>query len=77
MQRLTLEIILRAVFGLDPGERLDALRERLAKLAAYGDKPITLLGPPPEWLEPCAQPRRAAAPASSTCARRSTRCSSS
>ena len=26
MQRLTLEIILRAVFGLDPGERLDAMR---------------------------------------------------
>ena len=52
MQRLTMEIILRAVFGLDPGERLDALRDRLARLAAYGDKPITLLGQPPEWLEP-------------------------
>ncbi len=52
MQRLTMEIILRAVFGLDPGERLDAMRERLARLAAYGDKPITLLGQPPEWLEP-------------------------
>ena len=52
MQRLTLEIILRAVFGLDPGERLDALRDRLARSAAYGDKPITLLGQPPEWLEP-------------------------
>ncbi len=52
MQRLTMEIILRAVFGLDPGERLDAMRERLARLAAYGDKPITLLGQPPEWMEP-------------------------
>ncbi len=52
MQRLTMEIILRAVFGLDPGERLDAMRERLSRLAAYGDKPITLLGQPPEWLEP-------------------------
>jgi cytochrome P450 len=52
MQRLTMEIILRAVFGLDPGERLDALRDRLSRLAAYGDKPITLLGQPPEWMEP-------------------------
>jgi cytochrome P450 len=52
MQKLTLEIILRAVYGLDPGPRLDALRERLKRLADYGDKPITLLGQPPEWLEP-------------------------
>src|SRR4051794_29506899 len=29
MLRLVLEIILPAVFGLDPGERLEALRERL------------------------------------------------
>jgi cytochrome P450 len=43
---LTLEIILRAVFGLDPGPRLDALRERLSALLAYGDRPITLLPPP-------------------------------
>ena len=28
LQALTLEIILRAVFGLDPGERLDFLRDR-------------------------------------------------
>ena len=33
MQRLTLEIILRAVFGLDPGERLDGLRERLSAMS--------------------------------------------
>jgi cytochrome P450 len=46
MQGLTLEIILRAVFGLDPGERLDAGRERLAKLLAFGDHPLTLFGPP-------------------------------
>ena len=38
MQRLTLEIILRAVFGLDPGPRLDALRERLAAMLAFGDR---------------------------------------
>ena len=51
MQRLTLEIILRAVFGLDPGPRLDALRERLSTLLAYGDQPLTLLPPPPPWIE--------------------------
>jgi len=30
LQALTLEVILRAVFGLDAGARLDALRDRLA-----------------------------------------------
>jgi cytochrome P450 len=47
-QRLTLEIVLRAVFGLEEGERLDALRERLAAQLAFGDKPISLVPPPPE-----------------------------
>jgi cytochrome P450 len=46
-QSLTLEIILRAVFGLQPGPRLEALRESLAHLLAFGDNPLTLL-PPPE-----------------------------
>jgi cytochrome P450 len=44
MQRLTLEIILRAVFGLDPGARLDALRERLSALLTFGDNPLSLVG---------------------------------
>jgi cytochrome P450 len=35
-QALTLEIILRAVFGLDAGERLDALRTRLAEILEFG-----------------------------------------
>jgi cytochrome P450 len=48
LQRLTLEIILRAVFGLDPGERLDALRERLGEMLAFGDRPISLLPPDPD-----------------------------
>jgi hypothetical protein len=43
MQALTLEIILRAVFGLDEGERLDALRTRVAKLLEWGSTPIGLL----------------------------------
>ena len=47
-QRLTLEIILRAVFGLDEGERLDDLRERLGAQLAFGDKPISMIPPPPE-----------------------------
>src|SRR6058998_2590931 len=48
MQRLTLEIILRAVFGLDSGGRLDSLRERLGAMLAFGDRPISLLPPPAE-----------------------------
>src|SRR5919201_5783308 len=32
LQALTLEVILRAVFGLDPGERLDAIRARLTEI---------------------------------------------
>ncbi len=50
LQALTLEIILRAVFGLDPGPRLERLRERLSALLAYGDNTITLLPPPPDWM---------------------------
>src|SRR4051794_22957568 len=37
LQRLTLEIVLRAVFGLDEGERLDALRERLSAILSFGE----------------------------------------
>jgi cytochrome P450 len=48
MQRLTLEIILRTVFGLDPGPRLDALRDSLGHLLAFGDRPISLTPPDPE-----------------------------
>ena len=43
LQRLTLEVILRAVFGLDPGPRLDGLRERLTRILEMGSTPITLL----------------------------------
>jgi cytochrome P450 len=45
MQDLTLKIILRAVFGLDPGERFEALRTRLQEMLAFGDKPISLMPP--------------------------------
>jgi cytochrome P450 len=43
LQRLTLEIILRAVFGLEEGPRLDSLRERLAAILSFGDSPVSLL----------------------------------
>src|SRR5918997_216936 len=42
-QALTLEIILRAVFGLDAGERLDALRERMTEILEFGMTPASLL----------------------------------
>ena len=45
LQALTLEIILRAVFGLDPGSRLDALRERLTAILEWGSRPIGMLQP--------------------------------
>jgi cytochrome P450 len=48
MQRLTLEVILRAVFGLDAGPRLDALREGLREMLAFGDRYISVLPIPPE-----------------------------
>jgi cytochrome P450 len=53
LQMLTLEIILRAVFGLDPGPRLDALRDSLSRLLAYGDHPMTLVQGPddPDEME--------------------------
>jgi cytochrome P450 len=46
MQDLTLKVILRAVFGLDPGERFEALRQRLQAMLAFGDRPISLMAPP-------------------------------
>jgi cytochrome P450 len=45
LQRLTLEIILRTVFGLERGAHLDALRELLAEILAFGDSPISLMPP--------------------------------
>jgi cytochrome P450 len=42
-QGLTLEIILRTVFGLDPGRRLDELRDLLTRILEYGAKPGSVL----------------------------------
>lgn len=46
MQELTLKIVLRAVFGLDPGPRFEALRQRLQEMLVFGDRPISLMPPP-------------------------------
>ena len=43
MQAITLEIILQAVFGLDEGPRLDALRGRLREVLAASTAPVTML----------------------------------
>jgi cytochrome P450 len=50
MQELTLKIILRAVFGLDPGARFDALCRRLQSMLAFGDRPISMMPPRPGSL---------------------------
>jgi cytochrome P450 len=43
LQRLTLEIILRAVFGLEQGHRLDDLRDRLTQLLTFAENPLSVL----------------------------------
>jgi cytochrome P450 len=43
MQSLTMEVILRAVFGLDKGERLDRLRGLLARMLKFGMSPLSLI----------------------------------
>jgi cytochrome P450 len=43
LQRLALEIILRAVFGLERGAQLDELRELLTKVLAFAESPLSVL----------------------------------
>src|SRR5438309_3381142 len=50
LQRLTLEIILRAVFGLERGAQLESLRELLREILAFGDSPLSLLPFAPQLL---------------------------
>ena len=50
MQDLTLKIILRAVFGIDPGPRFDALHSRLQAMLSFGDRPLSLAAPEPDTL---------------------------
>ena len=52
LQALTLEVILRAVFGLDPGSRLDGLRNRLTRILEITSNPgsvFPLLRRGPVW----------------------------
>jgi cytochrome P450 len=49
LQRLTLEIVLRAVFGLEQGARLDELRELLTAILKFSESPLSLI-PVPEGL---------------------------
>jgi cytochrome P450 len=50
LQKITLEIILRAVFGLRRGAQLAELRELLTKLLAFSESPLSLMPPPPPVL---------------------------
>jgi cytochrome P450 len=43
LQRLTLEIILRAVFGLEQGARLDKLRDLLTQVLVFSESPLSVL----------------------------------
>jgi cytochrome P450 len=43
LQRLTLEIVLRAVFGLEQGAQLDRLRELLTGILMFAESPLSLL----------------------------------
>jgi cytochrome P450 len=43
LQGLTLEVILRAVFGLSPGPRLDDLRDRLTDILDFSTEPATMV----------------------------------
>ena len=45
LQALTLEVILRTVFGLEAGGRLDRLREHMTEVLAVGTSPVSLLPP--------------------------------
>jgi cytochrome P450 len=50
LQRLTLEIVLRAVFGLQRGAQLDELRELLTQILEFSESPLSLLPPLPPAL---------------------------
>ncbi len=43
LQGLTLEIILRAVFGLERGQRLDDLRDALTEVLSFAESPLSVL----------------------------------
>jgi cytochrome P450 len=63
LQRLTLEIILRAVFGLEEGAQLDELRAALTEVLAFAENPLSVLPAAREklrWLRPVREFERTA-----------------
>jgi cytochrome P450 len=54
LQRVTLEIILRVVFGLETGEQLDGVRDALTALLGSGTRPLEMLWAMPamRWTAP-------------------------
>ena len=63
LQALTLEVILRTVFGLEEGARLDRLREHLTDVLAVGRQPRE---PAPARCSATSAPAR---PGAASCAR--------
>jgi cytochrome P450 len=61
LQQLTLEIILRAVFGLDEGPTLDHLRELLTAILEFTESPLSVLPPLQRVLRWTPSQRRLAA----------------
>ena len=59
LQRVTLEIILRVVFGLERGEELQAIREALTTMLGTGSKPVEMLWTLPAlaWTPPARRRR--------------------
>jgi cytochrome P450 len=49
LQRLTLEIILRAVFGLEGGSQLDDLRNLLTEVLHFSESPLSVLPAARRW----------------------------
>jgi cytochrome P450 len=58
LQALTLEVILRTVFGLEEGARLERLREHLTSVLAVGASPVSMLPPLQRDLGPASPWRR-------------------
>jgi len=60
LQRVTLEIILRVVFGLERGEELSAVRDSLTVMLGTGARPVEILWTLPAlaWSPPARRRRR-------------------
>jgi hypothetical protein len=45
LQRVTLEIILRAAFGLEQSDRMEMMRDKLTELLVFAESPLSVLPP--------------------------------